>query len=130
MVWLSCVMGLYILQTLIPNSVRYFSHEDLKEGLGIALGGRDEPPEMPVMGGRAERALNNMKEALPIFVTLALLTMLRGPEVEAAAGTGAMVFFIARALYVPAYLSGIPGLRSAIWMVSCAGLGMMAYALA
>jgi uncharacterized MAPEG superfamily protein len=28
--------------------------------------------------------------------------------------TGALIFLIARALYVPAYLSGVPGVRSLI----------------
>jgi uncharacterized MAPEG superfamily protein len=39
------------------------------------------------------------------------------------------VFFLARAAYVPAYASGIYGLRSVLWMIGHAGIAMIAVAV-
>jgi uncharacterized MAPEG superfamily protein len=39
--------------------------------------------------------------------------------------TGAWIFLIARVLYVPLYLSGVPALRTLVWVVSWVGLIMM-----
>ena len=40
---------------------------------------------------------------------------------------GAAVFFRARVAYIPIYLIGIAYLRTAIWLVSIVGLGMIAW---
>ena len=55
------------------------------DGLKMALGPRDSPPPM---GMRAERALANMQEALPVFLGLAVLHIPRGTPPELA-GRGA-----------------------------------------
>jgi uncharacterized MAPEG superfamily protein len=68
--------------------------------------------------------LTNLQEALPVFLTLALLHVGRG-SIEASALYGAWTFFVARALYVPAYLSGIAGIRLAVWVLSWLGLAPM-----
>jgi len=52
------------------------------------------------------------------------------PEVDQArASLGAMVFVLARAVYIPAYLAGVPALRTAVYGVSMFGLLMMLLAL-
>lgn len=122
-------LALFVLQTMLPPSIRYFSSkEEVVARIKIALGPRDSQPPMPALGCRAERALANMHEAMPVFLALALLHVARSTP----AGTstqGAVVFLIARILYVPAYMFGPPGLRSAIWMGSWVGLGLMIAAL-
>lgn len=119
------VLGLFVLQTLLPASFRYLlASPGVGSRLKIALGPRDTQPPLSAAGARAERALANMHEALPVFLALALLHVLRGPGGEFAI-QGAWIFFAARVLYVPAYLAGIFGWRSAVWMVSWIGLGMM-----
>jgi uncharacterized MAPEG superfamily protein len=117
------VLALFVFQTLLPGSFRYLGASTGNK-LALALGPRDNPPPQTTVGGRAERALANMQEALPVFLTLALLNMIVGTA-AALALTGATVFLIARVLYVPAYLLGIVGLRSLIWGASLAGLVMM-----
>ena len=47
------------------------------------------------------------------------------PVADPAAVLGARVFFAAHTLYVPAYLAGVPGMRSLVWMGSRVGLAMM-----
>ena len=79
------------------------------------------------MGGRALRAQRNMAEAMPVFLALALLLEMKGAP--GLAVPGAITFLAGRALYVPAYLAGVYGLRTTAWTVGLVGLGMMAYAL-
>ena len=69
-----------------------------------------------------------MYEALPVFMTIALLLVFRGVN-DGLAMHGAWIFLVSRIFYVPAYLAGIFGVRSAIWVVSWVGLVMMIIAL-
>jgi len=119
------VLALWVVQTLLPSTLRYTSdRSQLSQNIATALGARDDPPEMPVLGARAQRAVGNMLEALPVFISIALLLEIRGDPSSMAVG-GAWFFLGARVLYVPAYLSAIPGLRSLMWMSSWVGLGAM-----
>ena len=77
-----------------------------------------------MVGGRAERALANMHEALPVFLALALLNMIVGTAAGMAV-TGATLFLVARVVYVVIYMAGVPVLRTLVWGVGWAGLVMM-----
>jgi uncharacterized MAPEG superfamily protein len=77
---------------------------------------------------RAERALTNMYEALPVFLAIGLLLVVRGVN-DGLAIQGAWIFLISRIVYVPAYLAGVFGIRSVVWVVSWVGLVMMIVAL-
>jgi len=115
------VLALFVIQTMLPNRFR----EPAPEGpLKVALGPRDNPRPFTTTGERAARALSNMQEALPVFLALALLNLIAGTVADFSI-TGAWIFFIARLVYVPAYLSGIPGLRTLVWSVSWIGLILM-----
>jgi uncharacterized MAPEG superfamily protein len=123
--WLITVLALFVLHTLLPASLRYRLHEPgAVARLRDALGPRDDAPANTPMGARAQRALANFHEALWVFVPLGLLHAARTPQ-DPTAIHGAAVFTLARACYLPAYLSGIPGLRSAIWIASWVGLSLM-----
>jgi uncharacterized MAPEG superfamily protein len=118
------VLALFVLQTLLPACFRYMRGGDFGNKIAFVLGPRDDPPPQSKLGARAERALANMLEALPVFLALALLNLIVGTAAHLAI-TGATVFLVARALYVPAYLAGIPGLRTFMWVISWVGLAMM-----
>jgi uncharacterized MAPEG superfamily protein len=118
------VLALFVLQTLLPACFRYMSGPEVGRKLALALGPRDNPPPQTVVGGRAERALTNMQEALPVFLALALLNLFVGTAAQLAV-TGATVFLVARLLYVPTYLAGVAGLRTLIWAASIVGLVLM-----
>ncbi len=92
------------------------------------LGGRDSLSDCSPINARLERAKNNMIEALLLFLPLAILHQVNG-DIPDQAMTGALVFLIARILYVPAYASGIIGLRTLVWGVGHFGLLMMALCL-
>ncbi len=120
--WILAALLIFFVQTMLAPISQYLFNK--KSHVITALGPRDTPPEMPVLGGRFERALRNMMEALPIFLTLALLAEMKGAE-GGITETGAMIFVIARVLYVPAYVSGILGVRSVVWTIGAAGLVAM-----
>lgn len=123
------VLALFVAQTLLPATFRYLlAGAGTGARLKIALGPRDTQPPLSTVGARAERALINMRDALPVFVAVALLLVLRGVD-EGLAIQGAWIFLIARIFYVPAYLAGMFGVRSAIWVVSWVGLIAMIFAL-
>jgi uncharacterized MAPEG superfamily protein len=117
------VLALFVVQTVLPNRFRERPASGGGSALTAALGPRDDQPPLTRVGGRAARALANMYEALPVFLTLALLNLFLGTG--AVATTGATLFFVARLLYVPAYLSGVVGIRTLIWIASVVGLVMM-----
>lgn len=116
------VLGLYMVQLFLQETSRFGF--DLR----AIIGNRDNAPPLSIVGGRLERAKNNMLESLPLFLGLALLAVAKGHTAGLVANA-ATVFLIARAAYVPAYVSGIPMLRSAVWLVAVASLGAMAWAL-
>lgn len=75
---------------------------------------------------RMERANENFKETLPYAIALLLLVQVLGVGSEFTAA-GAWIYFGARVAYIPIYLFGIPLVRSFIWVVSIAGLVMVAW---
>lgn len=127
--WILAVLGLFVLQTLLPPVLRYLlAGAGTTQRLRVALGARDEQPPLSPLGGRAQRALDNMHEALPVFITLAILHVVQKTAAPLAVH-GAALFLLARVVYVPAYMSGVAGVRSAVWVVSWVGLAMMIAAL-
>jgi uncharacterized MAPEG superfamily protein len=116
------VLALYMVQIFLQETSRF--------GLDLwgIMGNRDNQPEMSVIAGRLDRAKNNMLETLPIFLSLALLALVKGRDTGEVAHA-ALVFLIARVVYVPAYVSGVPMLRSLVWLVGVASLVMMALPL-
>lgn len=90
-------------------------------GPAWAIGPRDEPREVTGRSGRWVRAHRNLLEIFPQFA--AALFVVHAAEVNAIpSAIGAWMFFGARVVYVPAYVWGPPGLRSAFWNVAQVGI--------
>ncbi|WP_420414634.1 MAPEG family protein [Roseibium sp.] len=122
--WIFAVLALHLAQIYL-SAAMYLP----TEGLMRHAGGRDEMPEKGLITGRADRALNNMKENLPFFLVPALLSYVVPKTNTELAVLGAQVFFWARLVFVPAYLSGIPGPRSIAYSIALIGNLMMFWAL-
>lgn len=118
------VLALFVLQTLLPGRFREPAAPGQPGKLAENLGNRDHMRPLTVTGQRAARALANMHEALPVFLGLALANMIVAPEAPQAV-TGALVFLVARALYVAIYIAGIPVIRTLVWAAGWVGLVMM-----
>lgn len=84
----------------------------------------DEKPPAGKLAGRAKRALANYLETLPAFLGLALALTATG-RAGGAAATGALVWLVARCVYVPLYLAGVPYIRSFAYLASLWGLWLM-----
>ncbi|WP_095012285.1 MAPEG family protein [Tsuneonella mangrovi] len=116
------VLALYAVQLFLQETTLY------RFDMRAIVGNRDHIPEPGVIAGRLGRAKDNLREALPAFIALALLSMVLRVD-QGLALKGAWLFLVARVLYVPAYVSGVILLRSAVWLVSLAGLAMMVKAI-
>jgi uncharacterized MAPEG superfamily protein len=99
-----------------------------QQDLKWAAGPRDEPMPIHGVAGRLDRAFRNFMETFPFFAAAVLVAYL-----AAKLGTltlwGAGLYVAARAIYVPVYAAGIPRLRTLIWLVSLAGIGMIVTAI-
>jgi uncharacterized MAPEG superfamily protein len=94
-------------------------------GLDWNAGARDgEQKPLGPLAGRAARALANLQETYPIFVTLALGLAVSG-RTGGIGETGAILWFVARIVYVPLYLFGVKYVRSLCWLTSILGLLLM-----
>ena len=118
------VLALFVIQTLLPGRFREAPAPGEQGKLVENLGPRDHMRPLTVTGQRAARALANMHEALPVFLGLALMNLIVAPEASLAV-TGAWVFLIARIVYVPLYLSGVPVVRTIAWVAGWFGLILM-----
>jgi len=118
------VLALFVLQTLLPTRFREPPAPGSQSVIAEAFGNRDHQRPHTVVGLRGVRALANMQEGLPVFITLALLNLIVTPGAPLAL-TGAWIFLIARVLYVAIYLAGVPVLRTLCWLAGLVGLAMM-----
>jgi uncharacterized MAPEG superfamily protein len=94
-------------------------------GLPWAAGPRDEPgAPLGKIAGRIERAYRNFLETLPFFAAAVLLNHALGKSTPTSV-LGAQVYVWARLLYIPAYIAGVPFIRTLIWTASIAGILMV-----
>ena len=97
-------------------------------GLQVATGNREGLPKPTGLAGRAERTARNTLENFVLFAAIALCAHAAGlssPRIE----SGATLFFWSRIVYVPVYYLGVEYLRTGVWLVSIAGLGVMLSAM-
>ena len=88
-------------------------------------GGPRDVPQLPTgVPGRLMRALDNHFEGLILF-TIAVVVVVLGEASSTVTERSAWAYLVARVLYVPAYASGIPKLRSLIWFVGFAATVVM-----
>jgi uncharacterized MAPEG superfamily protein len=119
---LACSVVLLFVMIITASTMR--THLYTPKGLILAFQNRDNLPEATAMAGRAERAARNMMEGMLLFVPTVLGVLAAGIA-DATTTLGAHIFLIARLIYFPVYLAGIPYLRTAVWFASIVGIGMI-----
>lgn len=89
------------------------------------VGPRDEelPPPGPAVG-RLMRAQANFFETFPIMIAAVTIVSLAGLTGKWTA-IGAIVWLVARALYLPLYALGVPVVRSLAWIAALVGIAMV-----
>jgi uncharacterized MAPEG superfamily protein len=91
----------------------------------VATGNRDGMPAPTPAAERADRAAKNMLENLLLFLALVVAV---GGKNPVRAELGAEIFLIARIVYWPIYLVGVPVLRTIVWAAGAVGLVVLASA--
>jgi uncharacterized MAPEG superfamily protein len=76
------------------------------------------------IAGRLERAQANYYESFPLIGAAILIVSVADLETRWTA-IGAILWLVARALYLPLYAFGVPVLRSLVWTASIVGLIMV-----
>ena len=124
-----------MLEIILVTGLLVFLQLTLPTMLAVATGSatarylagpRDAPMEnMAASVARAKRASNNLLETLPVFLTLAVLSIIM--EVQTA--ELAAIWLGLRVAYVFAYLMAINYIRTLIWFGSIFCLIMMGLAL-
>jgi uncharacterized MAPEG superfamily protein len=93
----------------------------MNKGLMTAFGNRENLPELPGWGGRAQRANVNMAQNLVLFAAV-VLAAVAADRTNDMTLLGAQLFFWGRVAYAVCYLGGIPYLRTLSWLVSIIGI--------
>lgn len=98
-------------------------------GAGWNIGARDEKmPPLDPLPARAQRAQDNLMETFPVAIVALLGVALAGRSSDWTV-IGGWAWLGMRVVYVPTYLLGIKGLRTAIFLCSLVGLGMVLWPL-
>ena len=92
-------------------------------------GARDESlPPMEPLTGRLVRAQANFQETFPVAI-VALLGVVLAGRTNGTTALGGWIWLGARVVYLPLYAVGVPIVRSLVFLVSVAGLGMVLWPL-
>lgn len=110
-----CVLAL--LHVLLAAHVRTRQY-----GAKWNMGARDGelPPPQPIVG-RLARAQANFYETFPLYAAAALIVSI-GHLNNRTTAIGAIIWILARAVYLPLYALGVPYVRTLAWAVSLIGI--------
>ena len=117
------VLLLVLVQAMLPGV--YLGRQ---VGNDMQMGPRDNLPEPTVQVARSRRALANLHETLPIFLTLAILSIIFGEQGWLSIG-GALLYLVGRVVHLPCYMLGLSPWRSMAFGVASLGFIIMAAAL-
>ena len=89
--------------------------------LNYLVGPRDETIDLGVIGARAKRAAGNLLESLPVFLTLAVLSIIMNAQTMELAA----IWLGLRIAYLVVYMTGTNHVRTLVWFASVICLIMM-----
>jgi uncharacterized MAPEG superfamily protein len=119
-------LGAVVLLVHVFAAVRFKTRQ---YGTKWNVGARDEalPPLDPI-AGRLARAQANFQETFPIAI-IALLGVVIAGRTSQWTALGGWIWLGARIVYLPLYAAGVPTVRTLVWAISLAGLGMVLWPL-
>lgn len=120
-------LGLSTVLLLVHLSVQSFAFK-AQVGNRYTVGARDEGLLPTGFAGRAERAFRNFLETFAAFAALAIAIEVTGKN-DGWTSFGAALYFWMRIAYLPAYLVGVPWVRSLIWNASAVGIVILIWRL-
>lgn len=122
--WILACLGVYLVNIYSAGVLLM-----ARIGPTAFMGPRDTLPEPGKHYARLQKAASNFAESLPLFLTLALLVLVVEGVDKALAEQGAMIFVLARVAYIAVYVSGVPLIRSLVFVVGMTGLLLMGFSL-
>lgn len=121
-------MLLWVVVLFVVQLAAQILAELMEHGIGYALSSRDDWKSPTGIAGRIERAYFNLLETLPVFAALIFIALYTG-KVNEMTELGSQIYFWGRLIYFPVYISGIPILRTLVWIGSIAGLLLILWQL-
>jgi uncharacterized MAPEG superfamily protein len=118
------VLVLLLVQVSLPG--RYLTEQ---VGAEMQMGPRDTLPEPSQALARSRRALANLQETLPIFLTLAVLSIVLGEQGWVSLA-GAALYLVCRVAHLVCYMGGLSPWRSISFLLATIGTVIMAVPLA
>ena len=109
---------LVMIQLTIPMLIELLTKNT---NLKYFLSSRDENTKISAHAQRANRALKNLLETFPIFIGLAILSLIKDVDNSSIA----LFWLTFRIMYVPVYVLGINYIRTGIWAASLICLILM-----
>jgi uncharacterized MAPEG superfamily protein len=109
---------LVMIQLSIPMLIELLTKNT---NLKYFLSSRDENTKISAHAQRANRALKNLLETFPIFIGLAILSLIKDVDNSSIA----LFWLTFRIIYVPVYVLGINYIRTGIWAASLICLILM-----
>ena len=117
------VLALLFVQTMLPG--RFLTEQ---VGTKAQMGPRDDLPAPTQDLARSRRALENLQETLPIFLTLAVLSIVLGEQGWLSLA-GAGLYLVGRVAHVVLYMKGISPWRSFAYLAGLIGMAVMSVPL-
>jgi uncharacterized MAPEG superfamily protein len=88
------------------------------------VGPRDTPVPIEGTAARLERAYRNFLETFPLFAAVLIAVVLQNKSGNLS-HWGALLYVIARIVYVPLYAFGVKYIRTLVWAVSIVGIVLL-----
>ena len=115
-----------ILYSLLLLIIQIMAHYPLNlQHVQFFLSNRHDEIEYSEVTQRIQRAASNLKETLPVFLTIMLLGILQDIDLTSL-GT---YWILLRVLFFGLYAAGIEKIRSVVWILALVVLVIMAYTL-
>ena len=115
-----------ILYSLLLLIVQIMAHYALNmKSVPYFLSNRDEEISYSVATQRIQRAAANLKETLPVFLTLMILGVIENVDLTSLG----MYWLVLRVAFFLLYAFGIEKIRSVVWIMALIVLVMMARSL-
>ena len=87
-----------------------------------------DQPELNPVAARVERARDNYLETLPVAI-VALAGTVLAHRTGTLTAVGGWLWLAMRVVYLPLYWTGVPKVRTLVWLASMAGLALALWPL-
>jgi uncharacterized MAPEG superfamily protein len=119
LIFIFLVLLLLLVQVSLPG--RFLTEQ---VGADVQIGPRDDLPDPSRELARARRALGNLQETLPVFLSLAILSIVLGEQGWLSLA-GAGLYFVARVAHAYCYMKGLSPWRSVSFLSALLGTLLM-----